>query len=139
MAKVNSWLDEQNLLNNPERNSKIKALKKNLDFNRLKDEEHDEEQLLLIPIMSEFEPGKNMIKGLSANLVLSLNKDGGIKSGNIVQYRLENEQRDAGSLLMNLSFIHKGEKIQGSGEFAFYNITGFPLYKSSYKKGTLLS
>ncbi len=138
--KVNTWLNNQKSLGQPNKAVNIELLKSSLDFSRLKYEQFSMgDQLIIIPIKENFKTKKNGDKNSLLNLVLIDDKSGVIKSGRIALYTPE-----ADNILNKIpdntfNKVLNTEPIESNGMFRFLSVTGQWLHQFEYKNGRIHS
>jgi hypothetical protein len=140
VAKVNSWLNNQKPISQPNKSANVDLLGNNLDFSNLRSEElNNGEQFLIIPLKKNFQTIKNIDKNSIPELVLILDRTGSIRKGNIVLYIPENNQsrKEVPDNAFNKIFNDKSP--DGNGQFRFLSVTGRRLYQLDYKDGRLYS
>lgn len=140
VTKINSWLDAQKSVIQPQKGTNIELLKENLDFSRLRFEQFAKgDQFLIIPVKEKFSRIKNIDKNYIPNLVLVMNQSGKIKRGNIVLYLPET--RETIDKVPDNTFykMFNDKAIDCNGRFLFLSVTGKWVNQSEYKKGRLYS
>ncbi len=139
-SKVNSWLDDRKSQTKPITNANIERLKKSMDFSRLRFEElNKDEDLLIIPINKDFKSIMNKDKYQINNLVLWINKSGTITKGNLVQFIPSDNQMSTTVPVNTFAKIFNGKNLDCDGKFVFLTAADWLLYELTFEKGKIHS
>jgi len=140
ISKVNIWLDNRKSENKPITNENIERVRKSLDFSRLRFEELNKYQdVLIIPINKSFKSILNKDKDPVNNLVLWINKSGTITKGNLVQFIPADNQIMADVPANTFTKIFNGKNSDCDGKFVFLTPADWLLYELTYENGKIHS
>jgi hypothetical protein len=118
----------------------VELLKDNLDISRLRIEQSEEqEKIVIIPVKKEFKTLKNIDKNAILNLVLILDKSGNVRKGNLVLYLPENGQVNNKVPDNTFYNILNTGKPDCNGKFRYLSVTGKRLHELEYQNGHLKS
>lgn len=138
--KINKWLNEQKTKVSGDRPLRIESLQKSLLFSRLYFEESIlKEKLIIVPISGEFKTENNKEKNPANCLLISLNGDGTIKEGRIVQYIALNSAKtpDFPRGFFNKSYFMSQPRL--SGTITYLSISDDLIYETKYEDGNYKS
>jgi hypothetical protein len=139
ITKINTWLEEQKQAKQSSRAANVDLLKSNLEYSNLRFEKSENgEQFLIVPVKDDFKSAAEIEKNTVVDLVLFINKEDNIRSGNIVLYTPGNGI--ANKIPDNTFYdIFNTAQPGADGKFEFLAVTGKPQYVLQYKNNHLVS
>jgi len=139
ISKINKWLEQQKQGKPSNKVANLELLRNNLLYSNLRFEKSENgEQFLIVPLKEDFKSAAEIEKNTVADLVLFINKDDNIRSGNIVLYTPDNGM--ANKIPGNTFYdIFNTAQPGADGKFEFLAVTGKPQYVLQYKNNHLVS
>lgn len=121
------------------KNANIDLLKQNLDYSSAYKVSHSKNvDLLIIPINESIKSQKHVADIVSLNLVITMNKQGQVFDGNIIEfYPREGKKRSFSPV--TIANIMSNKKANDSGTFKILSVTGRLLRQFEYAKSKINS